>query len=51
MGVRISPGLALATNGNYVLGGVKFQEEVARVLGRRVSRGKGGRPKKIKDRV
>lgn len=35
-----------ATNGNYVLGSSRFQEQVARALGRRVVRGRSGRPKK-----
>lgn len=34
-----------ATNGNYVLGNGKFQEQIARMLGRRVTKGKAGRPK------
>ena len=33
-----------ATNGNYVLGGERFQEQIAQALGRRVVRGKAGRP-------
>jgi len=36
-----------ATNGNYVLGNSRFQDEVARMLGRRVVRGKAGRPKMV----
>ncbi len=35
-----------ATNGNCVLGGSRFQDEVTRVLGRRVVRGRPGRPRK-----
>jgi len=35
-----------ATNGNYVLGSIKFQEQIAQALGRRVTRGKAGRPKR-----
>ena len=35
-----------ATNGNYVLGSSRFQEQVAKALGRRVVRGRSGRPKK-----
>jgi putative transposase len=35
-----------ATNGNYVLGTSRFQDEVANALGRRVTRGRAGRPKK-----
>jgi len=39
-----------ATNGNYVLGNTRFQEEIAEALGRRVVKGRAGRPKKtIKD--
>lgn len=36
-----------ATNGNFVLGNTRFQEEIARALGRRVTKGKAGRPKKV----
>jgi putative transposase len=36
--------IRLATNGGFVLGRTRFAEEVARVLGRRVARGKPGRP-------
>lgn len=35
-----------ATNGNYALGSSIFTAEVERVLGRRVTRGKPGRPKR-----
>ena len=35
-----------ATNGNFVLGGERFQEQIAQALGRRVVRGKAGRPAK-----
>ena len=35
-----------ATNGNYVLGSSRFQEQVAKALGRRVVRVRSGRPKK-----
>jgi len=34
-----------ATNGNYVLGNKGFQEQIALALGRRVTKGKAGRPK------
>jgi putative transposase len=34
-----------ATNGNYVLGNPRFQEQIARALRRRVTKGKAGRPK------
>lgn len=33
-----------ATNGNYVLGSTRFQEEIGRMLGRRVIKGRAGRP-------
>lgn len=33
-----------ATNGNFVLGGKRFQAQIAQALGRRVVRGKSGRP-------
>ncbi len=36
--------IRLATNGGFVLGNRRFQDEVARMLGRRVTRGKPGRP-------
>jgi putative transposase len=36
--------IRLATNGGFVLGGTQFQKEIARMLGRRVARGKPGRP-------
>lgn len=46
---ELDPGLVdeirSATNGNYVLGTERFQEEVERMLRRRVTRGKPGRPK------
>jgi putative transposase len=35
-----------ATNGNYVLGGSRFEAEIATTLKRRVARGKAGRPSK-----
>ncbi|MCB2216473.1 transposase [Desulfofustis glycolicus] len=35
-----------ATNGNFTLGTNRFQEEASRILGRRVSPGKTGRPRK-----
>ena len=34
-----------ATNGNYVLGGKRFQREMGALLKRRVTRGVAGRPK------
>ena len=33
-----------ATNGNYVLGNRRFKDEIGRMLDRRVTRGKAGRP-------
>ena len=33
-----------ATNGNFVLGGKRFQTQIAKTLGRRVTRGVAGRP-------
>jgi putative transposase len=38
--------IRLATNGGFVLGDRRFQAEIARALGRRVTRGKPGRPRK-----
>lgn len=38
-----------ATNGNYALGGERFQREIETALGRRAKRGKSGRPRKILD--
>jgi putative transposase len=35
-----------ATNGNYVLGGGRFEAEIAATLKRRVARGTAGRPSK-----
>ena len=35
-----------ATNGNYVLGTTQFQEEIGQMLGRRVTKGRAGRPAK-----
>jgi hypothetical protein len=34
-----------ATNGNYALGDRRFQAEIEQALGRRVTKGKAGRPK------
>ena len=34
-----------ATNGNCVLGNQSFQEQIENALGRRVRKGKAGRPK------
>ena len=45
---QLDPGLVDelrgATNGNYAAGNERFQQEVAAALGRRVTRGKAGRP-------
>lgn len=47
---QLDPGLVdeirTATNGNYVLGTERFRDEVERILGRRVTTGKAGRPAK-----
>lgn len=37
-----------STNGNFALGNKQFEEEISQMLGRRVSRGKAGRPGKKK---
>lgn len=36
-----------ATNGNFSIGDTRFHNEVSQMLGRRVTPGKAGRPKKI----
>lgn len=50
---QLDPGLVdeirQATNGNVVLGNARFGEEVAGLLGRRVTRGKAGRPRKTQE--
>ena len=38
--------IRLATNGGFVLGNARFQAEIGRMLGRRVVRGRAGRPPK-----
>lgn len=38
-----------ATNGNYVLGNTRFQQQIESALGRRVTKGKAGRPRIIRD--
>src|SRR5208282_1884822 len=38
--------IRLATNGGFALGSSQFQAEIARMLGRRVVRGRPGRPAK-----
>lgn len=46
---QLDPGMAdeirSATNGNYALGSLQFQNQVAAMLHRRVARGKPGRPR------
>ena len=50
---QLGPGLVdqirAATNGNYALGSPKFFAEVEAALGRRVTRGMAGRPKRASD--
>ncbi|WP_139556011.1 transposase [Methylotetracoccus oryzae] len=52
---HLDPGLVdqirAATNGNYALGSGRFEEEVAAALGRRVVRGRSGRPRRQRDGV
>jgi putative transposase len=47
---ELEPGLVdeirRATNGNFVLGGERFAEQIAAALGRRVTPGRSGRPRK-----
>jgi len=43
---RLVDEIRAATNGNYALGSVGFQEQVAAILGRRVSRRSPGRPRR-----
>ncbi len=38
-----------AANGNFALGSSQFQEQIAKALGRRVTRGRSGRPRKKED--
>jgi putative transposase len=40
-----------ATTGGFVLGRPRFAEEIARMLGRRVARGKPGRPPRTNDGI
>jgi len=44
--VEVDNEIRSATNGNYVLGNMRFKEEIEGMLGRRVSKGVAGRPKK-----
>ena len=37
-----------STNGNFTLGSERFKEEISKTLGRRVTLGKPGRPRKSK---
>jgi len=50
---QLDPGLVdelrQATNGNYAAGNERFQQEMAAALGRRVTRGKAGRPAREND--
>jgi putative transposase len=49
---QLDPGtvdkICAATNGNYALGSAQFQMQVSAALGRRVTLGKSGRPRKKK---
>ena len=38
-----------STNGNYALGGRKFQKQIEKALGQRATRGVAGRPAKTED--
>lgn len=49
MDARLVDQIRSATNGNYVLGSERFAEQIAEALGRRVVRGKAGRPRKAAD--
>lgn len=48
---ELEPGLVdqirQASNGNFALGSARFAEEIASALGRRVTPGKSGRPRKL----
>ena len=50
---QLNPGMVdeirAATNGNYVLGSSRLQEKIASSLGRRVTRGQSGRPRKRRE--
>ena len=50
---QLDPGVVddirTTTNGNYALGSPQFQAQVAAALGRRVTPGKSGRPRKRKE--
>lgn len=48
---QLAPGMVdeirSSTNGNYALGGERFQQQVTEMLGRRVVPGRSGRPRKV----
>ena len=44
VGEALTDEIREATNGNFVLGDRRFQDQIALALGRRVARGKAGRP-------
>ena len=44
--VKLDDQIRSATNGNYVLGNKRFQQQIADSLGRRVTKGRAGRPRK-----
>jgi len=50
---QLDPGLVdelrSATNGNYALGNERFMRQMAAALGRRVTRGRAGRPARAGD--
>ena len=46
---RLVEQIRTATNGNYVLGSSRFAAEVAAAVGRRVTKGRPGRPRKLPD--
>lgn len=52
---ELEPGLVdqirQATNGNFALGNARFADEIAAALGRRVTPGKSGRPRKVAEPV
>lgn len=50
LGPRLEADIGRATNGNFALGDAQFQTRMAAALGRRVTPGKPGRPRRIKGR-
>ena len=44
---RLVDQIRQASNGNFALGSARFAEEIASALGRRVTPGKSGRPRKL----